>query len=556
MSEAALLELGRTSNRERGEGMVLTMEVARLESWWSHQGTLLCRTALGFALLLLAQIAGAQQKKPNIVVIMSDDVGVWNVSAYHRGMMGGRTPNIDRIANEGALFTDYYAQQSCTAGRSAFITGQHPFRTGLLTVGMPGAPIGLQKEDPTIAELLKPLGYATAQVGKNHLGDRNEFLPTVHGFDFFYGNLYHLNTEEEPEDPDYPKDPAFHAKFGPRGLLRCYATDVDDNTTDPRFGRMGKQKCEDTGPITRQRMETVEEDLLQASLDFMDKSAKSGKPFFLWHNTTRMHVWTRLSPKWENKSGYGLYADGLMELDWVVGELLKKLDDLGIADNTIVVFTTDNGAQKFTWPDGGTVPFRGEKGTTWEGGFRVPCLARWPGVIRQGTIINDIASHEDWLPTFLAAAGVPDIKEKLLKGYQAGDKTFKVHLDAYDMTAMLSGKGPGLRKEIFYFDDSGSLNALRYGDWKLHFAIKDSWWGELQKPRTVPLVINLREDPFEVSPESEMYTRWYGDKLWAMLPAQAIVGQFLASFKEFPQRQKSATINIDKVLAQLQTTSD
>lgn len=556
MSEAALLELGRTSNRERGEGMVLTMEVARLESWWSHQGTLLCRTALGFALLLLAQIAGAQQKKPNIVVIMSDDVGVWNVSAYHRGMMGGRTPNIDRIANEGALFTDYYAQQSCTAGRSAFITGQHPFRTGLLTVGMPGAPIGLQKEDPTIAELLKPLGYATAQVGKNHLGDRNEFLPTVHGFDFFYGNLYHLNTEEEPEDPDYPKDPAFHAKFGPRGLLRCYATDVDDNTTDPRFGRMGKQKCEDTGPITRQRMETVEEDLLQASLDFMDKSAKSGKPFFLWHNTTRMHVWTRLSPKWENKSGYGLYADGLMELDWVVGELLKKLDDLGIADNTIVVFTTDNGAQKFTWPDGGTVPFRGEKGTTWEGGFRVPCLARWPGVIKQGTIINDIASHEDWLPTFLAAAGVPDIKEKLLKGYQAGDKTFKVHLDAYDMTAMLSGKGPGLRKEIFYFDDSGSLNALRYGDWKLHFAIKDSWWGELQKPRTVPLVINLREDPFEVSPESEMYTRWYGDKLWAMLPAQAIVGQFLASFKEFPQRQKSATINIDKVLAQLQTTSD
>lgn len=536
--------------------MVLTMEVARLESWWSHQGTLLCRTALGFALLLLAQIAGAQQKKPNIVVIMSDDVGVWNVSAYHRGMMGGRTPNIDRIANEGALFTDYYAQQSCTAGRSAFITGQHPFRTGLLTVGMPGAPIGLQKEDPTIAELLKPLGYATAQVGKNHLGDRNEFLPTVHGFDFFYGNLYHLNTEEEPEDPDYPKDPAFHAKFGPRGLLRCYATDVDDNTTDPRFGRMGKQKCEDTGPITRQRMETVEEDLLQASLDFMDKSAKSGKPFFLWHNTTRMHVWTRLSPKWENKSGYGLYADGLMELDWVVGELLKKLDDLGIADNTIVVFTTDNGAQKFTWPDGGTVPFRGEKGTTWEGGFRVPCLARWPGVIKQGTIINDIASHEDWLPTFLAAAGVPDIKEKLLKGYQAGDKTFKVHLDAYDMTAMLSGKGPGLRKEIFYFDDSGSLNALRYGDWKLHFAIKDSWWGELQKPRTVPLVINLREDPFEVSPESEMYTRWYGDKLWAMLPAQAIVGQFLASFKEFPQRQKSATINIDKVLAQMQTTSD
>jgi arylsulfatase A-like enzyme len=530
--------------------------VGHLERQRSFRATFLTRAALAFAVLFISELSGAQQKKPNILVIMSDDVGVWNISAYHRGMMGGRTPHIDRIANEGALFTDYYAQQSCTAGRAAFITGQQPFRTGLLTVGMPGAPIGLQKEDPTIAEILKPLGYATAQVGKNHLGDRNEFLPTVHGFDLFYGNLYHLNTEEEPEDPDYPKDPVFHAKFGPRGLLRCYATDVDDSTTDPRFGRMGKQKCEDTGPITRKRMETVEEDLLQASLDFMDKSAKSGKPFFLWHNTTRMHVWTRLSSKWENKSGYGLYADGLMELDWVVGELLKKLDDLGIADNTIVVFTTDNGAQKFTWPDGGTEPFRGEKGTTWEGGFRVPCLARWPGVIKPGTIINDIASHEDWLPTFLAAAGVPDVKERLLKGYQAGDKTFKVHLDAYDMTAMLSGKGLGLRKEIFFFDDSGSLNALRYGDWKLHFAIKNSWWGELQKPRTVPLVINLREDPFEVSPDSEMYVRWYGDKLWAMLPAQAIVGQFLASFKEFPQRQKSATINIDKVLAQMQSTSD
>jgi arylsulfatase A-like enzyme len=376
------------------------------------------------------------------------------------GMMGGRTPNIDRLANEGALFTDYYAQQSCTAGRSAFITGQHPFRTGLLAVGLPGSPLGLQKEDPIIADLLKPLGDATAQVGKNHLGDRNEFLPTVHGFDEFYGNLYHLNSEEEPEDPDYPKNPTFHEKFDPRGVLRCVALTSDNPApADPRFGAWGKQKCEDTGPLTRQRMETIEEDLLQVSLDFMDKSVKSGKPFFLWHNTTRMHVWTRLSPRWENKSGYGLYADGMMELDWVVGQLLKKLDDLGIANNTIVVFTSDNGAQKVSWPDGGTEPFRGEKGTTWEGGFRVPCLARWPGVIKPNTIINDIASHEDWTPTFLAAAGVPDVKEQLLKGYKGVDQTFKVHLDAYDMTDLLSGKGPGQRKEILYCDDSGGLNA-------------------------------------------------------------------------------------------------
>jgi len=347
----------------------------------------------------------AQNKKPNIVVIMSDDVGIWNISAYHRGMMGGSTPNIDRIAKEGALFTDYYAQQSCTAGRAAFILGQSPFRTGLLKVGLPGAKQGIQDKDPTIAELLKTQGYATAQIGKNHLGDRNEYLPTVHGFDEFYGNLYHLNSEEEPEDPDYPKDPAFHARFGPRGVLDCKASDKDDPTEDPRFGKIGKQICKDTGPLTRKRMETIDEDLLARSLDFMDREGKAKKPFFLWHNTTRMHVWTRLSPKWENKSGFGLFADGMMELDHDVGEILKKLDDLGIADNTIVVFTSDNGAETFSWPDGGTQPFRGEKGTTFEGGFRVPCLVRWPSVIKPGTIVNDIMSHEDWMPTFIAAAG-------------------------------------------------------------------------------------------------------------------------------------------------------
>jgi arylsulfatase A-like enzyme len=517
---------------------------------------LLSAALIGAVLFSAIAPAHAQAKKPNIIVIMADDVGVMNISAYHHGMMGGRTPNIDRIANEGALFTDYYAQQSCTAGRAAFILGQHPVRTGLLTVGLPGSPLGLQKEDPTIADLLKPLGYATAQIGKNHLGDRNEFLPTVHGFDEFYGNLYHLNAEEEPEDPDYPKDPKFLAMFGPRGVLDCKATDVDDPTVDPRFGRVGKQTIKDTGPLTKERMETADEDLLAHSLDFIDRSVKAGKPFFLWHNTTRMHVWTRLSPKWENKSGYGLYADGMMELDYDVGEILKKLDDLHIADNTIVVFTTDNGAEKFTWPDGGTSPFRGEKGTTWEGGFRVPALARWPGVIKPGTIINDIASHEDWMPTFLAAAGVPDVKEQLLKGYQAGDKTFKVHLDAYDMTDVLSGKGPGQRKEIFYFDDSGSLNAFRYGDWKVTFATKDSWWADVAKPRTVPLVVNLREDPYEVTPDSGMYTRWQADKLWVIVPAQAIVGQFLQSFQEFPPRQKSASVNVQRIMDQMHQQSD
>jgi arylsulfatase A-like enzyme len=526
-------------------------------------GTLLAASALSATSLVnparsqqQAPAVPGARRRPNILIIMTDDVGVWNVSAYHRGMMGGRTPNIDRIAQDGALFTDYYAQQSCTAGRAAFITGQHPFRTGLLKVGLPGSPLGLQKEDPTIAELLKPQGYATAQIGKNHLGDRNEFLPTVHGFDEFLGNLYHLNSEEEPEDPDYPKDPEFAAKFGPRGMLHTFATDHDDPTVDPRFGRIGKQTIMDTGPLTRKRMETLENELLAASLGFMDRSAAAQKPFFLWHNTSRMHVWTHLSSEWENKSGFGLYADGMMELDWVVGQLLKKLDDLGIADNTIVVFTSDNGVEKFSWPDGGTAPFRGEKGTTWEGGFRVPALARWPGVISPGTIINDIASHEDWTPTLVAAAGIPDIKEKLTQGFRAGDKTFKVHLDGYDMSDLLSGKGPGRRKEIFYFEDEGGLNALRYGAWKLHFAIKNDWWGDVSQPRTVPLVINLREDPFEVTPDSKMYTRWYADKLWTLLPAQAIVGQFLQTFREFPQRQKSTTFNIDRILEQMQSISD
>ncbi len=512
--------------------------------------------AMLLALVLVASPAAAQGRKPNIIVIFADDVGVWNLSAYHRGMMGGRTPNIDRIAKEGARFTDYYSQNSCTAGRAAFITGQSPLRTGLLKVGLPGAKQGLQDKDPTIAELLKPQGYATAQVGKNHLGDRNEYLPTQHGFDEFYGNLYHLNSEEEPEDPDYPKDPEFHKKFGPRGLLDVKASDKDDPTEDPRFGRVGKQVIRDTGPLTRKRMETAEEELLARSLDFIERAHKAGKPFFLWHNDTRMHVWTHLSPQWENKTGFGLYADGMAELDDVVGRLLKKLDDLGIADNTIVLFSSDNGAELFSWPDGGMHPFKGEKGTTWEGGFRSPALARWPGVIKPGTIVNDIMSHEDWLPTLLAAAGDPEMKQKLLKGMTVGEKTFKTHLDGYNFMPFFKGEvATGPRREFFYFDDNANLNALRYGNWKIHFAwIEGHLFTGKRTAANVPLVVNLRQGPFERTPfESDFYRRFQADKLWTLVPAQAIAGQFIQSFKEFPPSQRTGSMNLDQVMEQLQS---
>ena len=525
---------------------------------WAAVGGILAAAAMTTTLVAPANAADTpkQTKQPNILVIMADDIGIWNISAYHRGMMGGRTPNIDRLANEGALWTDYYGQQSCTAGRAAFILGQTPFRTGLLKVGMPGAKQGIQDKDPTIAELLKPLGYATAQVGKNHLGDRNEYLPTVHGFDEFFGNLYHLNAEEEPEDPDYPKNPEFRAHFGPRGLLDCKATDVDDTTVDPRFGKIGKQTCKDTGPISRTRMETAEEELIGRTLDFIERSVKAGKPFFLWHNTTRMHVWTRLSPKWANKSGYGLYADGMMELDDIVGRLLKKLDDLGIANNTIVLFTTDNGAEIMSWPDGGNTPFHGEKGTTWEGGMRVPALARWPGVIKPGTIFNDVMAHEDWMPTLVAAAGDPDVKQKLLKGYKVGNKTFKNHLDGYNFLPFFKGqaaKDP--RREIFYFDDNANLNAIRIDDWKISFKVMEGniASGTL-KQSNMPLVTNLREDPFErFSSESQMWFRWGADKLWLFVPAQTVVGQFIESFKEYPPSQKSGSFCVDQVLEAIQT---
>jgi len=518
--------------------------------------TLIWTTLLTAFACAAAPPSGAQEKKPNILVIFGDDIGLWNVSAYNQGMMGYRTPNIDRIAKEGALFTDHYAQQSCTAGRAAFITGQSCFRTGLLKVGLPGAKEGLSEKDPTLADLLKPLGYATGQFGKNHLGDRNEFLPTVHGFDEFFGNLYHLNAEEEPENPDYPKDPAFRAKFGPRGVLRCKASDKDDPTEDPRFGRVGKQTIEDTGPLTKKRMETVDEEFLAASLDFMERQHKAGKPFFCWFNSTRMHIYTHLKPASQGKTGLGLEADGMTELDGMVGQLLKKLDDLGIADNTIVVWTTDNGAEAFSWPDGGTTPFRGEKNTNWEGGYRVPCLMRWPGVIKPGTQVNDITSHEDWVPTLAAAAGDATVTEKLLKGYQAGDKTFKVHLDGYDQRELLAGKGPSKRQEYFYWTDDGNLAGLRYERWKLVFLEQraeglDVWQDPLIVLR-FPKLFDLRADPFErAQDDAGDYDRWRVEHAFALVPAQAFVARHLATYQEYPPRQKPGSFSLDQVLAKL-----
>jgi arylsulfatase len=512
----------------------------------------------GATLLTLAPFARAADKKPNIVVIFSDDVGPWNVSAYHRGMMGGRTPNIDRIASEGALFTDYYAQQSCTAGRSAFITGQHPFRTGLLRAGFPAAKQGIQEKDPTLAELLKPHGYVSSQIGKNHLGDRNEYLPTVHGFDEFFGYLYHLNAMEEPEDPDFPKSPQFLARFGPRNVIDSAASDKDDATEDPRFGRVGKQVVKDGGSLTRKRMETVEDEFAARALAFIEKSAKANQPFLLWHSSTRLHAKTHLGPKWDGKTGYGLAADGMAELDNVVGAILKKLDDLKIADNTIIVFTSDNGPEIFTWPDGGNTPFKGEKGTTWEGGFRVPCVVRWPGVIKPGTIVNEIMSHEDWLPTFLAAAGDPDVKTKLLTGLKVGEKTFKTHLDGYNFLPFFKGEvATSPRHEIFYFDDGANLNALRYDDWKVTFQVLEgNFFNGKRVAPNMPFVVNLRQDPFERYPsESMRYLGWMTDKLWAFMPAQVVVGQFLQSFQEFPPSQKSGSFGIGQALDAIQAAS-
>jgi arylsulfatase len=486
---------------------------------------------------------------PNILMILSDDIGWFDVSCYHQGVMGTRTPHIDRIADEGVRLTDCYGEASCTAGRAAFITGQIPMRTGMTAVGMPGATQGIQPEDPTLADLLKPEGYTTAQIGKNHLGDRNEFLPTVHGFDEFYGNLYHLNAEEEPEQADYPREhPAFKQFFKPRGVLDAKASDVDDLTEDPRFGRVGKQVIKDTGALTRERMETIEDDLLARSLDFIDRAHAAGKPFLLWHNTTRMHVWTRLSERWRDKTKFGLYADGMQELDWVVGELLGKLDELDIANDTIVIFTTDNGAEKFSWPDGGTTPFRGEKGLGWEGGFRVPWVMRWPARIPAGRVLNGIVSNQDVVPTLLSAAGVPDIKERLLAGYQAGEKHFRVHLDGYDQLAYLSGASEESPRQEFFYYGEHELFAIRYANWKVHFQVKDDWFaGELRRP-TVPQPVNLRVDPFEQHMNAPSYPIYVGQKLWTVMPAGYILKLHADTFKEFPPRQAPAEFNPQAML--------
>jgi arylsulfatase A-like enzyme len=481
-----------------------------------------------FILVLIASAVSAQTKKPNILVIFGDDIGIPQISAYSMGMMGYHTPNIDRIAKEGAIFTDSYGQQSCTAGRASFILGQEPFRTGLLTIGMPGDPHGIAPWMPTIADVMKTQGYTTGQFGKNHLGDQDQHLPTNHGFDEFFGNLYHLNAEEEPEGYFYPKDPEFKNKYGPRGVIHSYA----DGRT------------EDTGPLNTKRMETVDEEFLAAAKDFIERAHKADKPFFVWFNTTRMHIFTHLKPESVGKTGKGIEADGMAEHDGTVGELLKQLDDLGLTDNTIVVYTTDNGAEIALWPDGAMTPFKGEKGTTWEGGFRIPMMVRWPGVIKPGTIYNDIISLIDWFPTLSAAAGIPDIKEQMAKGFTANGKTFKVHLDGYNFMPYFQGQEKeGPRDSIYYFDQGGNLNAIRWDDWKLNFAVTNG--GNIATAvREVPgwaLVENLRMDPYERAwDEAGDNLRFIAQQMWLLVPMQQKIKDFFSDFDQFPHQEGSS----------------
>jgi len=481
-------------------------------------------------------------KKPNICVIWGDDIGYNNPSAYNRGAMGYQTPNIDRVAKEGGLFTDWYGQQSCTAGRACFITGQSPFRTGLLKVGLPGAKEGLSVLDPTIPGLLKNHGYMTAQYGKNHLGDRDEHLPSNHGFDEFYGNLYHLNAEQEPEHPDYFKNPALKKAFGPRGVIKSFANG----------------QITDTGPLTIERMKTVDEEVTKGAIDFIDRAVKADKPFFLWWNSTRMHIWTHLKKESEGKTGLGVYADGMVEHDGHVGQLLDKLDKLGVAENTIVMYSTDNGAECFSWPDGGSTPFRNEKNSNWEGGYRVPCMIRWPGVIKPGSVFNGICSHEDMLQTFLAAAGEPDIKEKLMKGHKANGRDYKVHLDGYNLIPYFKGdEKESPRHEFFYWTDDGSLANLRYDRWKVVFMEQRGHglevWQEPLVTLRFPKLFCLRTDPFErADHEAGDYARWRVDHAFVLLPAVAFVSKHLETYKEFPPRQKPGSFNLDQVLQKLQ----
>ncbi len=521
------------------------------------------RTTMPLLVAVLAIYTGAAYAadKPNIVVIWGDDIGRTNISAWSKGMMGYHTPNIDRIAEEGMTFTDAYADQSCTAGRSSFTTGQSVFRTGMSKVGMPGAKEGLSADDPTIATLLKQQGYATGQFGKNHLGDRNEHLPTVHGYDEFFGSLYHLNASEEPELRDYPKGD-FLEKYGPRGVLDCQASDTDDMTEDPRFGVMGMQVCTDTGPLTKKRMETVDDEIQDKAVDFIKRQHEANNPFFAWINYTHMHFRTHAKPESMGQAGEAQseYHDAMIDHDKNVGTILDLIDELGIADNTIVLYSTDNGPHRNSWPDAGTSPFRNEKNSGWEGAYRIPSFARWPGKIKAGSISNEIISHLDWVPTLLAAAGEPQVKEKLLTGYEANGKNYKVHLDGYNFLPHMTGqedKGP--RKEFFYFSDGGDLMALRYNNWKVHFMVQDQAgtleiWQRGFRGLRMPYIFNLRTDPFEQATiTSNTYWDWYIDHAYLMYPLGNVVGEFLATFKEYPPRMKAGSWDMSKALEKLQT---
>jgi arylsulfatase A-like enzyme len=504
--------------------------------------TLRLSQALLGALLILASMLSAVSnaaEKPNILVIWGDDIGIWNISRYSMGQMGYQTPNIDRIANEGMIFSDYYGEQSCTAGRSAFITGQHPVRTGLTKVGIPGSDLGLQPEDATLAELLKPHGYTSGQFGKNHLGDKDEFLPTNHGFDEFFGNLYHLNAEEMPEDPDYPKDPAFQKRFGPRGVIHSFADG----------------SIEDSGPLTRKRMETVDEEFLGAALKFIDKAHSDDKPFFVWFNSTRMHYYTHVKDSQLGVSGQGFYNDAMVEHDGHVGQLLNKVDELGITDNTIVIYSTDNGPHFNQWPDGAITPFRGEKNTNWEGGFRVPAMVRWPGTVKPGSISNSVMSHLDWVPTLMAAAGDSEVKADLKAGKRVGEKKFNVHLDGYNFLPYFSGEEETApRREFFYFSDDGLLVSARVDDWKLVYAEQraqrfDVWRDPFLVLR-IPKVFHLRRDPFErADTDSNSYNLWWDKKIGtALMLGNTAVGQFVQSLQQFPPRQRPGTFTVDRIL--------
>ena len=507
------------------------------------------RRLVATAALLMAGAVSAADK-PNILVIWGDDIGTWNISHNSRGMMGYKTPNIDRIANEGVAFTDYYGQQSCTAGRAAFIGGSVPVRTGMTKVGLPGAKEGWQKTDITMASVLKAQGYATGQFGKNHQGDRDEHLPTMHGFDEFFGNLYHLNAEEEPENEDYPKNPEFRKKFGPRGVLHVWANDD------------GTQKIEDTGPLTKKRMETVDDETSDAAIAFIEKQVKAGKPFFTWWNGTRMHFRTHVKPELRGISGQDEYSDGMVEHDRHVGKLLNKLDELGIADNTIVMYSTDNGPHYNTWPDAGTMPFRSEKNSNWEGAYRVPAFVRWPGHFPAGTTLNGIVAHEDWLPTFAAAAGDTDVTERLLKGTTINGRDYRAHLDGYNMLDYLSGKADkSPRNEFFYVNDDGQVVAIRYDDWKVVFlenrGVAFGVWREPFTELRVPLLFNLRRDPFErAQHNSNTYNDWFLDRAFVLVPLQGLAAKFLVSMKEYPPSQTPGSFNLTKIEEQLkQATS-